>query len=377
MPHVLHVINTTEIGGGAQHLVLLTRGLTARGVTSAIVTGIDGSRSAELAHQGVPVTSIGPMRLAAPGRLGGLLRRARPDLLHLHGSRAGLAGTIAAARTGVRPVVYTAHAPSFKRRLPPPLPRLAAMAESLICSRAARVIFLNGGDREEASRRGVGTANAVIVANGIDVEPFDPGEDRRAELRLEPSWPVVGMVARFVAGKDPITFVRMARRVADRVPQVRFLMVGDGPMRAAIEREVAALRLSDRVVLTGFRNDIPEVLATIDVVVFPSLWEALPLGLLEAMAARRAVVASRLPGHAEVIEEGISGLLAPAGDADAFAQRVSELCDQPERRRRLGAAARATIERRYGVERMVAETMGVYRSAGLAIGDPVATPARG
>ncbi len=372
----MHVINTTEIGGGAQHLMLLTHGLAARGVASSIVTGIDGARSAELTRQGAPVISIGPMRLGAPGRIAGLLRRARPDLLHLHGSRAGLAGTIAAAWTRVGPVVYTAHAPSFKRPLPPPLPSVAAMAEAFICSRAAQVIFLNAGDRDEASRRGVRTDHSVIVANGIEVESFDPDADRRTELGLEVSSPVVGMVARLVAGKDPITFVRMARLVADRIPHVRFLLVGDGPMRPAIEREVVALSLSECMVLTGFRRDIRELLATVDVVVFPSLWEALPLGLLEAMAARRAVVASRLPGHAEVVEDGVSGLLAPAGEVAAFAARVVQLCDDPEQRRRLGAAAREVVERRYGVDRMVGETIRVYRGVGLAISDPVATQAR-
>jgi glycosyltransferase involved in cell wall biosynthesis len=88
------------------------------------------------------------------------------------------------------------------------------------------------------------------------------------------------------------------------------------------------------------------------------------------MAARRAVVASLLPGHAEVIEDGVSGLLAPAGDAAAFAGRVVELCSDPERRRRLGDAAREVVQRRHGVQRMVDETLRVYRAAGLAMADP-------
>jgi len=341
--------------------------MAARGTASTVVTGIDGPRSADLIRQGVPVIPIGPMRLAAPRRIAALLRRTRPDLLHLHGSRSGLAGTMAAGWTGVGPVVYTAHALSFKRRLPPPLPRLATVAEAFICARAAQVICLNAGDRDEAARRGIRTDHLVVIPNGIEMEPFDHGTDRRAELGLEPLTPVVGMVARLVEGKDPIGFVRMARLILDRMPNVRFLLVGDGPMRSVIEREVGALSLSKHLVLTGYRSDIPDILATIDVVVFPSLWEALPLGLLEAMAARKAVLASRLPGHAEVVEDGISGLLAPAGDAAAFAGRVVELCSDAEKRRRLGAAAREVVERRHGVERMVEDTLRVYRAAGLAI----------
>ena len=368
MTRVLHVINTTAIGGGGEHLVQLTRGLRAQGIESAVVTGITGPESARLEAQGVPVTALGVMRWRTEGKLVALLRQGRPDLLHLHGARAGIAGTRAARRLGIRPVIYTAHAFPFNRRLPEPLRWLAARIEAATCSGADRVICLTRGDRDEAARRGIATGNFVRVANGVDVARFSGVADRRAELGLAPDAPVVGMLARLVPQKDPVAFVRMARLVAERVPAARFLLVGDGPLRGEVEEAARAAGLGERLRLPGFRRDVPELLATLDVAVFPSRWEGLPITLLEAMAAGRAVVASELPGHAEVIEPGASGMLAPPGRPERFADEVVALLADPARRAALGRAARERVEQAYGVERMVRETVEVYRLAGLVTG---------
>jgi glycosyltransferase involved in cell wall biosynthesis len=244
--------------------------------------------------------------------------------------------------------------------MPVPLRWLAARAERGTSRRVDRVIALTRGDLEAA--RGRGIMNATVIPNGIDPARFAATTDRRAELGIPDSAPVVGMIARLVPQKDPATFARAAVIAARANPEMRFVLAGDGPLRASVEEEARDLIERRRWISTGFRSDVPELLATLDVVVFPSRWEGLPLTLLEAMAASRAVVASELPGHAEVIRSGENGVLIPAGDAAALAREMSRLIAEPQRRMAMGVEARAHVERHHTVERMVERTAELYRS---------------
>ncbi len=164
-----------------------------------------------------------------------------------------------------------------------------------------------------------------------------------------------------------IAFVRLARRVVESVPQARFLLVGDGPLRPMVEQAVQALNLRDRVILTGFRGDIPELLATMDVVVLTSLWEGLPFVLLEAMAAQRAVVATHIQGSNEVVVDDETGYLVPPQDPESLATAVIELLQDPTRRERMGRRGRERVEQNFSLERMIHDTVQTYRTV-LQIG---------
>ena len=363
---VAHLINTAEVGGGAEHLIRLARGLEAHGWGSAVLVGRGGPAVARLRAAGATVEIVGPLGPTAPFGLARRLTALKPALVHLHGSRAGLLGAWAARAARIRPVIYTAHMFSFRRRLPPGLRWAAARAESLTASLVDSVICVSESDRAEAIARGLSPARLVVVPNGIEIERFPAASDRRAELDIASGAPVIGMVGRLVSQKDPLTFARMACRVAEAAPTARFLVVGDGPLKATLENEARALTAGRRLIVTGFRDDVPELLATMDVVVFPSLWEAQGIALIEAMAAARAVVATALPAHAEAIVDGESGLLVPLRDPARLAAAILELLADPERRAALGRSARSRSEQRYRVERMIEETAAVYRAVRAA-----------
>jgi glycosyltransferase involved in cell wall biosynthesis len=201
-----------------------------------------------------------------------------------------------------------------------------------------------------------------VVPNGIDPTRFPALQDRRAEFGLGAQTPVVGMVARLVPQKDPLTFTHAAMHIAQALPGTSFLMVGDGPLRPAVEEAGRSLIEQGRLILTGMRSDVTELLATMDVVLFPSLWEAQGIALMEAMAASRPVVASALPAHAEAIADGENGVLVPPGDPARLAEAVGELLADPRRREMLGRRARQCVEARYSVERMIEATVEIYRS---------------
>ncbi|HEY3248935.1 MAG TPA: glycosyltransferase family 4 protein [bacterium] len=360
---VLHVINTAETGGGGEHLFHLVSGLRRHAITSSAIVGIAGPLVSRLRESGTPVEVLGPMGLAAIGLLARQFRAQRPDLIHLHGSRSGLLGSIAARRARARPVVYTAHALAFYRRLPGMLRWLAARAEGFTARTADRTIYLSDADRDSAGGRGVATSRAVVIPNGVDPRPFVDAPDRRAEFGFAASAPVAGMIARFVPQKDPLAFVRMAKAVTDRLPGARFLLVGDGPLRPAVAAAVRELGLDDAIRMTGWRSDIPALLATMDVFVLTSRWEGMPIVVLEAMASGKPVVAHVLPGLLEVLPPEQADLLIDPHDPGRYADAVIGLLADPARRREIGRVARSRVERYFTIDRMVDATVDVYRDA--------------
>jgi glycosyltransferase involved in cell wall biosynthesis len=359
---VLHLINSGEVGGGGTHLLHLIPGLAQRGFSSEVGVGRAGFASDELRAAGTPVHVLGPMGITAPLRIAALCRSVRPDLLHLHGSRAGFLGTLAARAVGVRPVVYTAHAFAFKRHLSRPLRWLAARADGVTCASASRVICLTNADVCAAAAHAIAVTHATVIANGIDLNRYREGKNIRHALRFDPAAPVVGMVARLVPDKDPLTFVRAAAQVSAMIPGARFLLVGDGPLRKDIEDEARALGLTGRLTVTGFRHDVPDLLASMDVVVLTSRWEGMPVSVLEAMASGKPLVASALPGLDAVIEDGRTGFLVPQGAEVHFARKVIDLLRDSGRRAAMGARARRKAAEEFGVERMVSATADLYRS---------------
>lgn len=360
---VLHIINTAEVGGGGEHLLQLTGGLRTRNVVSHIIVGRMGAYADRLHAAGVPVTVIGPMGVLAPFRLARLLREQRPDLIHLHGSRAGAVGTMAVRWTGQRPVIYTAHAFAFHRKASSAFRWTMARMEARTCRSADHVVCLTRADADAAVSLGASPSRVTVIPNGIDVARFSIDADARIALGLNPAAPVVGLIGRLVPQKDPLTFVRMARLVADALPPARFLIVGDGPLRDAVEEAVRQHDLRAQVIQTGFRDDVPALLASMDVVVLSSLWEGLPIIVLEAMAAAKPVVATALPGLNEVVVDGDTGLLVPPRDPDRLAAAVLQVLRDPQRARVMGQRGRARVSAEFSVARMVEATTAVYSAA--------------
>ncbi|HET6781348.1 MAG TPA: glycosyltransferase family 4 protein [bacterium] len=366
---VLHVINTAEVGGGAEHLILLAQGLVGHGWRSTVVVGRDGPAGARLAAAGVPVQRLGPMGATTLLSLPRVLRAQRPDLVHLHGSRAGLLGTLSARWAGVRPVVYTAHALAFRREDYPILRKVFVLAERTTCALADHVIYLTEGDLSAARKAGITTSHATVIPNGVDLARFTVDGDRKA-LGIAQNVPVIGMVARLVPQKDPMTFLDAARLVADVFPHAKFLLIGDGPLRPRVEAAVRARGLEGQCLVLGTRQDVPQLLQAMDVVLLTSRWEGLALAALEAMAAAKPLVASQLPGLSAVIENGLTGVLVRAGDAPEFARAAIALISDASRRTAMGTRGQRRVAEHFSLEGMVASTERVYRSALAVSGSP-------
>ncbi|MBD3162427.1 MAG: glycosyltransferase, partial [Candidatus Eisenbacteria bacterium] len=288
-----------------------------------------------------------------------ILRATRTQLLHTHGGTAGFTGRLAARRLGVRSVhtYHGLHYLHFRgvRRM------LYETADRLLAPGTERIVCVAESDLRLARRhRLVVEGRAAVVHNGIDPTPF-AALPRRA--RGEGTGPVVGTIGRLHRQKGHRDLVEAAVRVLEEEPSCRFTIVGEGEERGALEREIAAAGLGERFSLPGATHDATAALADFDLFVLPSLWEGLPLTLLEAMAAGLPVIASDVDGIPEAVSEGKDGLLVPPRDPAALARAILGLLRDPDRAARLGAAARRTVETRFTLDRMVRETERVYEEA--------------
>jgi glycosyltransferase involved in cell wall biosynthesis len=211
---------------------------------------------------------------------------------------------------------------------------------------------------------GVGAAHVETVPNGVETSLYrlDPGARARLrmELDLADETPLFVTVAMLRPGKGVQHLLEAAALLRGRAPEARWLIVGDGPERAELEDHARALGLANVAQFLGTRLDVAALLAAADVYVHPSLFEALPMSVLEAMAASLPVVATRVGGVPELVAEGQTGLLVPAQRADALADAMARMLD-PGRRAAMGAAGRVWVEQHASTETMLDRLQDLYR----------------
>lgn len=293
--------------------------------------------------------------LIAFRRLYGLLRRFRPALLHIHGFKAALPGLPAARLAGVPALITVHNYPAHGALVHTPAALKALGAQR------AQYITVSSALAHELNVSGIPRAQISVIHNGIDPAPFEAAALARFEQKLGAGEIVVGTAARFAPQKGLAYFLQAAAALAPLFPQMRFVMMGDGPGRPALEKLARQLGLSGRFTFCGHCSDLVHRLASIDIFVLPSLTEGLSLTVLEAAAAGCAVVATRVGGLPEVIADGVHGMLIPPADGVALARAVAMLARDPAQARRLAQAGRERVKRQFTLERMLSRTAALYR----------------
>jgi len=355
--------DSTELGGAELALLMLVEGVRESWEVTVLVDDLPTSLPLRERAEalGVTVRAVEPMPLGPAGvapavRLCRQLRRERPTLFHAHLSWPLAAKwALAAAVTAGVPSVATVHLiPEFE------LERSSYWQLRALSRGVGRYIAVSRALGDELVGRFRFPAEKVeVVYNAVRLERFpeSPPPGLREEITGGSERPLVLTCARLDEQKG----LDVLLRAAAEVPEATFALAGTGPLGPSLEGLAGELGLGERVRFLGYRADVPDLLAAADVFALPSLFEGSPLAVLEAMAARRALVSSAIGGTNEVVVDGESGLLVPPGDSDALAAALRRLLEDQQLRGRLGGAARARVEQHFTpqVARQQIET--IYR----------------
>ena len=355
---MLHINTARTWRGGEQQTLWLCQGLQRRD-HRVLLACPPASPLVERARQAglvvCPVKMRGEWDLRAARELAGIIGRERITLVHFHTAHAHTLGLLAARRAGAflrfltRRVDFHIHRHLLNRwKYGPALTAILAISEGI------RRVLLEDG---------LAPGRVITVPSGIDLERLreagDP-EPRRRELGIPGEALVVGTVAALAPHKDHRTFLRAAAAVKRALPEVRFLIVGEGELEAELKELSGSLGLSREVIFTGFREDVLALIRMFDIFVLSSYLEGMGTSLLDAMGLGRPIVATRTGGIPEVVRGGENGLLVPARQPERLAEAIVRLGKDDGLRRRMGEAGKDMVED-FSVRRTVERTEEVYR----------------
>lgn len=375
---ILRIIGRLNVGGPAIHVVNLTAGLVPRRYQSQLVAGseneAEGSMLDYALARGVEPTvipeivtafNVAPRDLKALWKLYSLMRRERPHIVHTHTAKAGLLGRIAALLAGVPVIVHTFHGHVLHGYYGPVKNHLLRWLERGLALAADRLVTVSEQVKSDLVGYGVAKADKItVVPLGFDLEPFLTSNPLRGQFRREHGMgdehKLIGIVGRIFPIKNHGLFLDAAARIADRVPLARFIVVGDGVLRPALEKQARDLAIADRVVFTGWRRDLPRICADLDVLVVSSDNEGTPVSAIEAMAAGCPVVATRVGGLPDLIQDHRTGRLVPPRDAAALASAVNDLLQNPATALAIGREARQSVRQQFSVQRLLGDMDDLY-----------------
>ena len=360
---VLHVIDSLHLGGAQEVVLNLATCGSSRFQHEVATMHGHGIYWDRLQDAGVKVHSLSPHKhlplyLAT---LPALFLANRPDILHCHLIPSNIIAKPLGALMGVPLILNHDHTNDPQR-----IDNKLLLALDKTTNRFAHhIIAVAGACRDFLiQHESIPPEKITLVPNAIDLRRFSPGNADRAESRNKFGLPidakVIAGVGRLNPQKNFSLFLDIAAALAPRFPELRFLLAGEGPEESMLREKARTLGLADRIVFAGYVADTRQVYAAADILLMPSRFEGLPMTLLEAMAMGLPVVASKLDGIAEVIEDGREGFLIESNDTHGFVERCAALLENPAKSSEFAANARAKIEARFSVERMTSAVEAIY-----------------
>lgn len=367
-PRVLQVVTRLNIGGPAQHVLGLATGLKDR-YDISVAAGVPPVEEGELCAPGVDVLPVPLVRPIAPiadirafTSVRGIVRDGSPALIHSHMAKAGTIARLVAPTVRPRPrTVHTFHGHVLSGYFSSPSQAAFLRIERMLARHTDILVGVSSEIRDELLELGIGRPPQwKVIPLGHDLEPFlavrGHSTALRSELNLGSDVPLVGVLARLAPVKDHVTLLRAMRHVRG----VHLAVVGDGKQRPDLEALARELGIAERVHFTGWRSDVADVIADLDVVVLTSRNEGTPVSLIEAAAAGRPVIATDVGGVRAVVDDRETGVLVPPGDERAAAKAIEWMLADRARSEELGREARRRSRERFSLRQSLDAVTALY-----------------
>ncbi|MFN0116956.1 MAG: glycosyltransferase family 4 protein [Elusimicrobiota bacterium] len=286
------------------------------------------------------------------------------DVVHTHSSKAGVLGRVSAFISRVPIIIHTVHGWSFNDLMNPILRQVFIVIEKFLSLTSTRIICVANSDKLKGLSLGIGNVNKYkIIRAGIDLDKWRSTKSTdkiKMELNIPKDEFVVGTIANFKPQKNPMAFIHIVYKVLNRMPNVHFIYVGDGPLRKACEEKVLELNIRPHVHFLGWRDDVNEIAQSFDIFLLTSLYEGLPCVFPQVMSIGKPVVATDVDGASEIVKNNINGFLGSPSDLDFFTNRIEYLLKNPSIRNEFGIAAKNSVNDEWDFSFMVSETVKEY-----------------
>ena len=359
---ILYVVTSAGFGGASMHVLQLMRYFTTQGFEIGLVSAPEPRLLREAEKLGVRLF-VNPyfvrrlhifndIRAFVPVKKA--IKEFSPDIIHAHSTKAGLIARFWSAVLNVKPIIFTAHGWAFTEGREYWKRFLLAQIEKLAGYVTDKIICVSEFDRKLALKFKVAREDKlVVIHNGVDPNEFFKIS---RDYHKSSNEVIVTFVGRLAPPKDLLLLIDAIKLV----PEIKLQIVGDGELRQQVEGYIFKNGLRDRVILLGERFDIPKILAESDIFVLPSRWEGLPLTIIEAMMSGLPVVATRVGGIPELVDDGVNGYLVPSRDVNALAKAIRKLVSDVELRERMGKAGREKAIEKFTLDKMLSKIAQVY-----------------
>ncbi|UYQ95230.1 glycosyltransferase family 4 protein [Chitinophaga horti] len=361
---VLQTIRQGLVGGGETHVLGLTEQLDKSRFEPVVLSFTDGPMITRLNEMGIKnyvIPSLKAFDIRQWQRVKALLKKEQIDLVHAHGSRAASNLLIPTKALGL-PIVYTIHGWSFHDDQPFVQKKVRVMSERFITNRVNHNISVSASNQSTGVTH-FGKFSSTVINNGIDPIKFNPEgiyPDIRQELGIPAHHTLISYIARITIQKDPLTMIRGFAGALKEAKDMTLLVVGDGELKDEMMDAARELGIMDNIVYQPFRADVPAILHASDIYCLPSLWEGLPIGLLEAMAMGKAVIATNVDGSREIVKHLENGWLMEPRNAELLSNAIVKLHTEKFFRAMLQKNAVKTILDRYSIYSMTRKIEALY-----------------
>lgn len=369
--NILYVLTKLELGGAQKQLLSLIARLDKGKFTPFLFTAKNGLLKEEaLSIPGLTIKlssflerPVNPLKdILALFEIYHFIRKNKIIIVHTHSSKAGILGRWAAGFAGAKVIIHTVHGWPFHDYQPGLWRRVCIWLEKITAGLTERIIVASEHDLQKGLKNRIGDKKKyALVRYGINRQDFNSGRNNiKADLGIKPEDKVIGSISCFKPQKSPQDFIVLASLVNKVMPDVKFLLVGDGLLRRGIEDLIWENRLEKNVILAGWRKDIPQIFSAIDIFVLTSLWEGFPVTILEAMASNKPVIVTHTGGVGELVSEGKNGFLVQPKDMRAMSEKIIRLLKDETLCRAMGDNAGKMLDSRFCIEYTVKASQEIY-----------------